>query len=327
MNIEVKDTKPLISVIVPCYKVEKYLSKCVDSILKQTYKNLEIWLVDDGSPDRCGQICDDFSKKDYRIKVIHKENGGLSDARNTAVEVANGEWISFIDSDDYVAENYFEQLYFLAKEYNCQCSVVQALPFEDGTSPSVPIEKKRIDVLSAQEAIAHMFYQTLLDTSAWNKLYHRSLFKTGIRYPKGFLFEDNPTTYRLLSLCKHIAVCQQKLYYYRIRYDSIEGSDFTPSKLDQGLIILSMMEDHPEITDSIKRSLHCKQLSLAFHFMMKMPLTYNKREDLWYYVKRYRLRVMLDKFARKKTRVACLISYLGVRPMKAVFSLFYRRKV
>ena len=107
---------PLISIIVPVYKVEPYLHKCVDSILSQTYTHLEIFLVDDGSPDNCGKICDDFARKDKRIKVIHKKNGGLSDARNVAIDVAKGEYITFVDSDDFVTSDYVETLYHLVEK-------------------------------------------------------------------------------------------------------------------------------------------------------------------------------------------------------------------
>ena len=110
--------KDLISIIVPIYNVEKYIKKCIDSIINQTYTNLEIILVDDGSPDNCGKICDKYKEKDDRIKVIHKKNGGLSDARNAGIDIATGEYITFIDSDDYVAENYIEVLYNLCKEQN-----------------------------------------------------------------------------------------------------------------------------------------------------------------------------------------------------------------
>ena len=106
----------LISVIIPVYKVEKYLSKCVESIINQTYKNLEIILVNDGSPDNCGEICDEYAKKDSRIKVIHKENGGLSDARNAGIEIASGQYIAFVDSDDYIASNMYERMYETKKD-------------------------------------------------------------------------------------------------------------------------------------------------------------------------------------------------------------------
>lgn len=107
--------QPLISVIVPCYNVEEYLPKCIESILNQTYRNLEILLVDDGSPDNCGRICDEYAAKDSRIRIIHKKNGGLSDARNAALDVMTGEYVTFIDSDDYVSDDYVEYLYPLAE--------------------------------------------------------------------------------------------------------------------------------------------------------------------------------------------------------------------
>ena len=118
------DKQPLISIIVPIYNVEKYLRRCVDSILCQSYHNLEVWLVDDGSPDGCPAICDEYAGKDKRVKVIHKKNGGLSDARNVAIDVATGEYICFVDSDDYVASTYVETLYALIDKYQTKVSII-----------------------------------------------------------------------------------------------------------------------------------------------------------------------------------------------------------
>ena len=132
-------TQPLISVIVPCYNVEEYLPRCVESVLNQTYRNLEILLVDDGSPDRCGEICDEYAAVDSRVKVIHKENGGLSDARNVALNVMKGEYVTFVDSDDYVAADYVEYLYKLMEEYGVKLSVSRHQEFKDGASVSVEI--------------------------------------------------------------------------------------------------------------------------------------------------------------------------------------------
>ena len=310
--------KELVSVIIPIYQVEQYLNSCIDSITSQTYKNIEILLVDDGSPDNCPHLCDEYAKKDSRIKVIHKQNGGLSDARNVAIDIASGEWITCIDSDDYVAPDYIETLYRLAVNNNCKCSVVQPVSFHDGETPT-PRNRTNVDVLNSIDAIAAMFYQTKLDTSAWNKLYHRSLFDTGIRYPKGYLFEDNPTTFRLLALCDKIAISQRQLYYYRLREGSIEAQDFTPVKLDQGLAVLRMMEQHPEITDQVISAFRCKQASLALHFIMKMPYDYEHRTELWKYVTDNRLSVVFDRQARMKSRIGCLLSYLGVHSMKVIF--------
>lgn len=322
---KIDNFSPLISIIVPCYNVEQYLPQCIDSILCQTYYNLEIWLVDDGSPDNCGKICDSYAKKDRRIRVIHKLNGGLSDARNVAIEKASGEWISFIDSDDYVSPDYIKTLYDNAIDNDCKCSVVQPVSFYDGKEP-IPNMNDKVEVLTAQKAIEAMFYQTKIDTSAWNKLYHRSLFETGIRYPKGFLFEDNPTTFRLFALCGKIAVNSRQLYFYRLREGSIESQDFTSAKLDQGLAIIKMMEQYPDITNPIQDAFRCKQASLAFHFIMKMPYDYNKKNCLWKYVSDNRWMVILNRKARLKTRIGCLLSYLGVPIMKKIFLLVSARK-
>lgn len=314
----------LISVIVPIYKVEDYLDKCVESILTQTYKNLEVWLVDDGSPDRCGEMCDEWAKKDSRIKVIHKPNGGLSDARNAAIDVANGEWILCVDSDDYISVDCIETLAKLALENDAECSVIQPLEFEEGCTTK-PSEADGIEVMDGIEAIRGMFYQTKLETSAWGKLYHRSLFEDGIRYPKGLLFEDNPTTYRLLYKSKKVAVSQRKLYYYLLRANSIEGADFTPAKLDQGLQILALMQTHPEITDEVGKAFRCKLASLAFHFVMKMPKDYARKDELWKYITENRWCVICDSNARMKTRIGCALSYLGIPVMKKIFERVSKR--
>lgn len=311
----------MVSIIVPCYNVVSFVNACIDSILFQTYSNIEIILVDDGSPDRCGEICDEYASKDSRIKVIHKTNGGLSDARNVAIDIASGEWITFIDSDDMVAPNYIERLVTIANGNGCKCSVVQPVSFMDGSLPVAKNAMAKVEVMNSMDAIAAMFYQTKLETSAWNKLYHRSLFDSGIRYPKGYLFEDNPTTFRLLAECDKVAISNEQLYYYRVREGSIERQDFTPNKLDQGLEVIQMMETHPEITDEIMSAFKCKKASLALHFIMKMPLDYDKRQELWKYVTENRWSVIWNGKARLKTRIGCLISYLGIKTMKRIFAL------
>ena len=194
--------QPLISVIVPCYNVEEYLPKCIESILNQTYRNLEILLVDDGSPDNCGRICDEYAAKDSRIRIIHKKNGGLSDARNAALDVMTGEYVTFIDSDDYVSDDYVEYLYKIIKESGVKLSVSSYQTFVDDSSAEICTNNPLfVKIVHTNDALTGMFYQQIFDTSAWAKMYHRSLFSDGIRYPKGWLYEDLPTTYRLMMKC------------------------------------------------------------------------------------------------------------------------------
>jgi glycosyltransferase involved in cell wall biosynthesis len=139
--------QPLVSVIVPCYNVEQYLPKCIDSILYQTYKNLEVWLVDDGSPDKCGAICDEYAKKDARIKVIHKKNGGLADARNVALDVMTGEYVVCVDSDDYISPTHIEGLYHLIEKYSADVSVNTFCSFYEGSSPNPSPKSTKDDML------------------------------------------------------------------------------------------------------------------------------------------------------------------------------------
>lgn len=307
--------QPLISVIVPCYNVEEYLPKCVESILNQTYRNLEIFLVDDGSPDRSGEICDEYAALDKRIKVIHKENGGLSDARNVALDVMTGEYVTFIDSDDYVAENYVEYLYKLIEENGVRLSVSWHQVFAEGTSMEIytcPVSAKSIDM---NEGLVCMFYQRIFDTTAWAKMYHRSLFSDGIRYPKGWLYEDLPTTYRLMLKCDYIAFGNYRSYFYRIRNTSIEGSPFKPLKYESCMKIIRQLEaDRVRMPERVRRALDCRIVSFAFHILLEVPQGEKEmRCSLWNIICRKRIRVMFDGRARWKTRVGCLLSFWGMR--------------
>ncbi|MCH4240596.1 MAG: glycosyltransferase [Prevotella sp.] len=317
---------PLISIIVPIYKVEKYLPKCVESIVHQTYKNLEIILVDDGSPDRCGKMCDEYAAKDNRIKVIHKQNGGLSDARNIAIDIAKGEYITFVDSDDYVKPNYVETLYNLIKKYQCMVSIVNPIVFDEyGHKKHIFSSDSKEYCWSADEAVEKMFYQKMFDTSAWGKLYHYSLFTTGIRYPKGLLFEDLPTTYRLFFQTNKIAFKSIELYNYLIRKNSIEGSKFSPQKIESAIKIIDSFEKNKDLLLNIKRAYNCRILSFCFHVFLKIPSDCQSKDRLYKLIKERRFRVMLNHNARIKTRLACFLSYLCPFILNRVFQLIDRR--
>ena len=188
-----------ISIIVPFYNVEKYAPKCIESIINQTYTNLEIILVDDGSPDTCGKICDDYALKDGRIKVIHKKNAGLSDARNVGIKEATGKYIGFVDGDDYIEKDMYKYLYNLIKENNADISIcgVEEV-YEDG---SIQDEKAKesIEILSKEDAIKELLLDKKVRSHAWDKLYKRELFEN-IEYPYGRKMEDIATTYKLFDL-------------------------------------------------------------------------------------------------------------------------------
>lgn len=219
-----------ISVIVPIYNVEKYLDKCVSSIVGQTYSDIEIILVDDGSPDGCPAMCEEWAKRDSRIRVIHKENGGLSSARNAGLDVARGEYISFIDSDDYISERMLESLHGAierARADICSCGIVNV--YEDGTEVAWNIK----DMVGDSEAFLRGLYDdSAVPVAACNKLYKKELWNE-MRFPEGRLCEDAFTTYLLLDKAKLAVQISDGLYYYRIRSGSIMTSGFRPQKMDE----------------------------------------------------------------------------------------------
>lgn len=210
----------MVSVIVPIYNVEKYVGKCVDSIINQTHAELEIILVDDGSTDSSGKICDALKQQDERISVIHKENGGLSDARNCGIDHAAGEWVVFIDGDDFIHPHMIERLYQLAEQYDSDivaCGFEPVLEAEE-IRPMEQTQKEAVHIYETNDIFAQ--FGRLEITLAWNKIYRKNLFDT-IRYPKGRVHEDEYIIHHLAGECKRLVYTEEKLYYYLTRNGSI----------------------------------------------------------------------------------------------------------
>lgn len=230
----------IISVIVPVYKVEQYIYRCVDSILAQTFSDFELILVDDGSPDNCGKICDEYAEKDKRIKVIHQENGGLSVARNSGIdwtyENSLSEYITFIDSDDWIHPQYLEALYFAAKQNNVDVSICCHRRAEKYDEKDMSQIYKLFDMenMNAEELLINDNWNF---NYAWAKLYKKTYFRD-IRYPVGKIFEDTFTTYKVLFSCMQVTVVKQALYYYFKNENGISRSLWSPKEL----VILEGME-------------------------------------------------------------------------------------
>lgn len=226
--------KSLVSVIVPIYKVEKYLEKCIQSVLKQNYTNLEIILVDDGSPDSCGEICDSYSSIDSRIRVIHKNNGGLSDARNVGIDAATGEYLVFVDSDDYVHPQMISILYDGIVKNAAELSVCGIKNVEENESVFCTDEvvDKWIVLENDKEKLEYALgtETTTVFTVAWNKMYHKRLFEKE-RYPVGVIHEDEFTTYKMVHEAKRIAYTDTELYFYVQRANSIMSTEFNIKNL------------------------------------------------------------------------------------------------
>lgn len=218
----------LISVIIPVYKVEKYLDECIASVVSQTHQNLEIILVDDGSPDSCPQMCDAWAEKDLRIRTIHKANGGLSDARNAGLEIASGDYIAFVDSDDFIQPDMLEKLLaaLLRTESDIAACGIQNFGASQGAWGCQDF------VGTPEQIYAKLYNETTYPVAAWNKLYRRSCWQT-LRFPVGKICEDTFTTYQLIHHASRIVMIPEALYCYRIRPESIMTSAFSPKRMDE----------------------------------------------------------------------------------------------
>lgn len=219
---------PLISIIVPVYNVVNYLEKCLDSICRQTYKNLEIIVIDDGSTDGSGQICDSYSLRDKRIKVIHQENGGLSAARNKGLDVAIGKYIGFVDSDDWVDADMYEFLYDLLDTAKADISICSHY-IEKPNRTKIKYASKKVQIMSFHEAICLLVEDKIIRNYACDKLFKRELFDE-LRFPEGRWFEDLAIMYKVFYHAEKIAMKGIPKYHYMVRSDSIMGGRYNPQK-------------------------------------------------------------------------------------------------
>ncbi len=333
--------KPLISVIVPVYNVKQYLRRCVDSILKQTYENIEIVLIDDGSTDESGAICDRYAQKDVRVKVIHKENGGLSDARNKGMQEARGEYFAFVDSDDYIAKDYMAYLFELIVENKAQISLCGYLKF-DNNRKIIPkreksnVRKKRrtgvnniAQVYPSEEANFHLLYQNGMVTSAWGKLFNRKLFET-ICFPAGKLHEDIAVIYRLFDKADIVACSEERKYFYFQRDDSIKNSAFNQKKMDYIFFTKECMEYMEKKHPSLWKAAVSRHFSACFELLVCIGNNREIYSDAFGYlvqeIKKYRKIVLLDTNARKKNRLAAAGTYLSLRAVLCAVQFLEKRK-
>ena len=320
--------EPLISVIVPVYKVEQYLPKCVDSILNQTYRNLEVILVDDGSPDTCGVICDAYAEKDSRVKVIHKENGGLSSARNAGIDIAQGEYFGFVDSDDWIEPGMYETLYAGIAKYNAQMAYGGRYDVDGATGEkTIGLCPQKEECISGMEMLGRVFVWDNVDSGAWDKLYHRSLFEE-IRYPHGMINEDIAIFYKLMELADKVAMCNKPLYNYLHRANSITTAKISDKTFHfvghTDIIYPYIQKEHPELTDRARYFHIC---ALAYTVLMTDLAA---EEDRAKYADRCQQRrselrshlpfLMACPYFGKQARLTNILLALGVyRPLRKIY--------
>lgn len=221
-----------VSIIVPVYNVEKYLNKCIDSILSQTFEDYELILVDDGSTDSSSQICDEYSRKDNRITVVHKKNGGSSSARNAGLDIAKGKYISFIDSDDYIDNRYIEILYRDIFNNKAEISICENIMFKKYVEKIPESINTNINILSSKNALLNLYGKNRMTyVIVWGKMYKKSLFNN-IRFPLNKINEDSFIIYKLYLKSEKIIYNSSKLYFYRQTENSIMNKKFTKKNFD-----------------------------------------------------------------------------------------------
>lgn len=320
---------PLISVILPIYNVENELPRCLDSICAQTYTNFEAVLVDDGSPDGCGAICDRYAEKDPRFKVIHRENGGVSAARNTGVDNASGELISFIDPDDYVEPDFLEFLYDLMTQNNADISACGALEIYKSGKTSLQWEDQTLYVMDSREALCRMCYNQGFYITLWDKLYKKEVFR-GVRFPEGKLFEDTGTAYKLVDNANTVAVSCVPKYYYVLKDNSITTSHFKMSKLDYVEMADNMAEyiinKYPELETAARR----KQMHACFSTLTQLVNSGVKNRPVEKMLTdRIRLlehTALADPKTPKRDRIAIYALRLGYPFFSFVWRLYFKVK-
>lgn len=320
------EEKDLITIVIPIYKVEKYLKKCVESIINQTYKHLEIILVDDGSPDNCPKMCDEYACKDYRIKVIHKENGGLSSARNAGIDIAKGKYITFVDSDDYVTKDYIEYMYTIIKQNNVKMSTCETKIIYDEKNILEKEKDDNIQILSNRDLFYNILFDKRSDVSAYSKLYDIELFNE-IRYPNGVVYEDTATTYKLIEKCDRIAVGSKECYYYFTRPGSISKvKGFNKNELDYIKNTEEMLDylknKYPNLEEAINRYDLYSNFRILRLLIFTKPRNKEMEKQTFNKIKENRKVVFKYKDTPKRDKMAIILSFFGVNIFKIAWILY-----
>ena len=313
----------LVSIIVPVHNVEKYIERCIESILGQTYKEIELLLIDDGSTDKSGNICEKYSNQDSRVKVFHKVSGGPSDARNFGLDHIKGEFITFIDSDDFISKWYVEYLLHLIEKHDADMSVCQ---YRESAETSFNFEHSAETaelVCSQKEAFERYCYQRGIAQNVWGKMYVKRVYQS-LRFPKNQLYEDEGIFYKVLDKCRKVVIGNQIHYFYYKRSDSIIRSNFTIAKYDYVVSSINLTKYIKEKYPDLYIAAVSKLLWSCIHIWVQLP---NKEEYPEIYnnivkiIKKNRLWVIRDPKVRVKNKILLLGSFLGQKFLRRIYLL------
>lgn len=315
--------KPKISIVVPVYNVERFLSDCIESILNQTFRDIELILVNDGSTDQSGAICDQYAKHDERIVVIHKENGGQSSARNKGINAAKGDFVGFIDSDDWIQEDMYEVLYSKAIEADADIAACNIIEFQKDGSKRYFCQDTSDLVYDRQTAMGELYLNERLSFSPCNKIYKRTLFKE-IRFKEGYILEDVDFAYRIIHQSTKIYYTGQALYNYRYNEKSTLRKDFSKKRLDEYEVRRDMylfyLKHYPEYSNEVYAEWFLTGLMLYIN--MEKYFHHEKRQYKYlldFDRKQLKPLIKNENYNRKK-RVLLSLAYIS----PALLVRFYR---
>lgn len=311
---------PRLSIIVPIYNVEKYLSRCIESILNQTFKDFELILVNDGSTDNCKEICEKYKRMDSRIIVANKKNGGLSSARNLGIDISKGDYIGFVDSDDFIDVHMYEILLNTINAYDSDiviCDYYKVNEYDIKKYEKMKSNNKDIKVenINNIDVIERIITRDIKIVVAWNKIYKRSLFDN-LRYKEGVICEDEFLAHRIFYKCNKVSIINQKLYYYIQRKGSIINSPFSSKDFDKIYAIKDRVDflNEKKITNLIDKA----EKSFMDYFVWNYFTGYQRLENIEYELKRLKkefnsvfYRILDNKFISLNEKITLFILYLS----------------
>lgn len=314
---------PKISVIIPVYKVEQYLPECLESVSRQTFRDFELILVDDGSPDTCGKICDEFAAEHPNTLVIHQENMGVAEARNQGIRAASGEYVVYIDADDYVSEDYLEYLLHLVQTHGTDVAVAAKVYVWDDREPVIPDREPVERVLTAAEALTAMCYNRI-DICPWGKICRRELAEK-YPYPTGQVYEDVATTYKLIGDTDRVACGNRVIYFWRQRQDSITHAVITRKHLF-GITaaqeqLAYMQERYPEAVPAARVRCAMKIVDLAYRLVMG-KMDRELFEEIRSQIKPLMRHLMADQKAGRSLKLRAQALSWGYVPFKALSAVY-----
>lgn len=316
--------KSLVSVIVPMFNVESYIRRCLDSLEEQTYRNIEIIVIDDGSEDEGANIAREYSRRDSRFIIISQKNGGQGKARNTGIAAAKGDYITFVDSDDYISHQYIERGMELSAMYDADVVSLDLIKFFDGQIPKCNTGYPEVISFSGEEAVEDMWYQRHLASSAWGKIYRKNLLED-IPFPEGVLYEDLGVVYRWLHRAGKVVWTSEKLYYYYQRSNGTMNGEFSIKKLDRIAVSKELLCWAEKLCPELQDAAEARFFLSNIQVLREIPCDNVYRHEINEIknnINKYRNHVIINRKVKPINRLIAAASILDVRILQQLGVLY-----